>query len=66
MQFNKLYTENFYFFTDNINEQICKNVLKFKNISLVYNQKTSIDLKNFLNIKKFCKIKISNYILWII
>jgi thiamine monophosphate synthase len=55
MQFNKFYSENFYFFTSHINEQISKNVLKFKNIAVVYNETSINDLKNFLIIKKFCK-----------
>ena len=55
MQLNKFYSENFYFFTSHINEQISKNVLKFKNISIVYNETSVNDLKNFLIIKKFCK-----------
>ena len=55
MQLNKFYSENFYFFTSYINEQISKNVLKFKNIAIVYNETTINDLKNFLIIKKFCK-----------
>jgi len=55
MQLNKFYTENFYFFTSYINEQMCKNVLKFKNIAIIYNETSINDLKNFLTIKKFCK-----------
>ena len=55
MQLNKFYSENFYFFTCHINEQISKNVLKFKNIAIVYNETSINDLKNFLIIKKFCK-----------
>jgi len=55
MQLNKFYSENFYFFTSHINEQISKNVLKFKNIAIVYNETSVNDLKNFLIIKKFCK-----------
>ena len=55
MQLNKFYSENFYFFTSHINEQIRKNVLKFKNIAVVYNKTSVNDLKNFLIIKKFCK-----------
>jgi thiamine monophosphate synthase len=55
MQLNKFYSENFYFFTSYINEQISKNVLKFQNIAVVYNETSVNDLKNFLIIKKFCK-----------
>jgi|GEM_PF-5979935 thiamine monophosphate synthase len=55
MQLNKFYSENFYFFTSHINQQISKNVLKFKNIAVIYNETSVNDLKNFLIIKKFCK-----------
>jgi len=55
MQLNKFYSENFYLFTSYINEQISKNVLKFQNIAVVYNETSVNDLKNFLIIKKFCK-----------
>jgi thiamine monophosphate synthase len=64
MQLNKVYSDNFYFFTDYINEQICKDVVKFKNIAIIYNHSTIIDFKNFLAIKNFCKFKnIKFYIL---
>jgi thiamine-phosphate pyrophosphorylase len=56
MQFNKCYQENFYFFTTYINEQIIKNVVKFKNIAIIYNNKYIINENNFLEIKNFCKI----------
>ena len=55
MQLNKFYSENFYFFTNHINEQICKNVLKFKNIAIIYNATLINDLKEFLTLKNFCK-----------
>ena len=55
MQFNKFYQEKFYFFTTYINEQIIKNVVKFKNIAIIYNNKYIDNENNFLNIKKFCK-----------
>ena len=55
MQLNKFYSENFYFFTSYINEQISKNVLKFQNIAVVYNETSINDHKNFFIIKKFCK-----------
>jgi len=55
MQLNKFYSENFYFFTTHINEQMRKNVLKFQNIAVVYNKTSIYDPKNFLIIKKFCK-----------
>jgi thiamine monophosphate synthase len=55
MQFNKFYQENFYFFTTYINEQISKNVVKFKNIAIIYNSKYIENESNFLKIKNFCK-----------
>ena len=55
MQFNKCYQENFYFFTTYINEQIIKNVVKFKNIAIIYNDKYIDNENNFLKIKNFCK-----------
>jgi hypothetical protein len=51
MQFNKLYQENFFFFTTYINEEISKNVVKFKNIAIIYNNKY-ID-----NEKKNCDLR---------
>ena len=59
MQFNKFYQENFYFFTTYINEQMIKNVVKFKNIAIIYNNKYIDNENNFLKIKNFCK---SNHI----
>ena len=55
MLLRRFYSEKFYFFTDYINEQICKNVLKFDNIVIVYNQVSIIDLNKFVTIKNFCK-----------
>ena len=55
MQFNKLYQENFFFFTTYINEEISKNVVKFKNIAIIYNNKYIENENNFLKIKSFCK-----------
>ena len=56
MQFNKCYQENFYFFTTYISEEIIKNVVKFKNIAIIYNNKYIDNENNFLKIKNFCKI----------
>jgi thiamine-phosphate pyrophosphorylase len=56
MQFNKCYQENFYFFTTYISEEIIKNVLKFKNIAIIYDNKYIDNENNFLKIKNFCKI----------
>jgi thiamine-phosphate pyrophosphorylase len=55
MQFNKLYQENFFFFTTYINEEISKNVVKFKNIAIIYNNKYIENENNFLKIKNFCR-----------
>jgi thiamine-phosphate pyrophosphorylase len=55
MLLRRSYSENFYFFTDYINEKIRKNVLNFNKIAIVYNQVSIIDLKRFLIIKNFCK-----------
>ena len=55
MQFNKFYQEKFYFFTTYINEQMIKNVVKFKNIAIIYNNKYIDNENNFLKIKNFCK-----------
>lgn len=46
----------FYFFTDKITDLIKINILKFNNISIIYkNNAKNIDLKNLLDIKKFCR-----------
>ena len=55
MQFNKLYKENFFFFTTYINEEIRKNVVKFQNIAIIYNNKYIENENNFLKIKNFCR-----------
>lgn len=55
MQFNKFYQEKFYYFTTYINEQISKNVVKFRNIAIIYNSKYIENESNFLKIKNFCK-----------
>ena len=55
MQLNKLYQENFFFFTTYINEEISKNVVKFKNIAIIYNNKYIENENNFLKIKNFCR-----------
>jgi thiamine-phosphate pyrophosphorylase len=56
MSFNTLYSEYFYLFTSNINSLSKKNILKFKNISLIYQEnKNNADYNNFIKIKKFCK-----------
>lgn len=55
MRFNKLYKENFFFFTTNINEEIGKNVVKFKNVAIIYNNKYIENENNFFKILNFCK-----------
>lgn len=55
MRFNKLYQENFFFFTTNINEEIGKNVVKFKNVAIIYNNKYIENENNFFKILNFCK-----------
>lgn len=47
----------FYFFTDNLNEDIIKNIYKFKNIAIIYksNKPNTIDKQKLINIKEFCK-----------
>ena len=50
------YTDRFFFFTDNLNSIIEKNINKFKNLSIVYKvEKNNINIKEFLKIKDFCK-----------
>lgn len=56
MPFNTLYSDCFYLFTSDINCLSKKNILKFKNISLIYQEKKNeIHYSNFIKIKKFCK-----------
>ena len=53
---NKNYIENFFFFADQINTEIIKQILKFKNISIIYNTlNQSEDLKKIKQIQIFCK-----------
>ena len=53
---NKNYIENFFFFTDQINNEIINQVLKFKNISIIYNTfGKSENLKEVEKIQVFCK-----------
>jgi len=53
---NKNYIENFFFFTDQINNEIINQVLKFKNISIIYNTlNKSENLKKLRKIQIFCK-----------
>jgi thiamine-phosphate pyrophosphorylase len=53
---NKNYIENFFFFTDQINNEIINQVLKFKNISIIYSTfGKSENLKEVGKIQVFCK-----------
>lgn len=55
----------FYFFTENLNENIINNIAKFKNIAIIYKntKSTNINNSNIIVLKKFCK---KNKILFII
>ena len=55
MHFNKFYFDFFYLFITNIDQQIFKNILKFKGIVIVYNQSYIADLAQFTGIRKFCR-----------
>jgi len=55
MHFNKFYFDFFYLFITNIDQQIFKNILKFKGIVIVYNHSYIADLAQFIEIQKFCK-----------
>ena len=57
MHFNKFYFDIFYLFITNIDQQIFKNLLKFKGIVIVYNQSSINDLSQFIKIKTFCRKK---------
>jgi len=53
---NKDYLEKFFFFTDSINNEIIKKIIKFKNISIIYSTSNKNNNLNELNkIKSFCK-----------
>ena len=47
----------FYFFTDNLNEVIIKNIFKFKNIAIIYKNSNQDKINNHKipGIKNFCK-----------
>ena len=54
--FNKNYIENYFFFTNHINDNIREQILKFKNISIIYKVKNKDNTTNELEkIIKFCK-----------
>jgi len=53
---NKNYIENFFFFTDSINNVTIHQILKFKNISLIYNTiNQNENFNELIKIKLFCK-----------
>lgn len=55
MQINNLFNQKeFYFFTIELNNLFKNNILKFKNINIVYNS-TSINHNEFFKINNFCK-----------
>jgi len=58
MNFNTSYSENFYFFTSKLTEENKKSIIKFKNISIIYeNSEASINNKELIKIIRFCKEK---------
>lgn len=53
---NKNYIENFFYFADHINDEISNQILKFKNISIIYNiLNESENLKELEKIRIFCR-----------
>jgi len=63
MKLNKLYIPNIFYFMEDIDETILKNINKFKNIAIIY-QNSILELNKFLKIKKFCnKHKIKFFII---
>ena len=58
MNFNTSYLENFYFFTSKLTEENKKSIIKFKNISIIYeNNEASINNEELIKVIKFCKAK---------
>ena len=58
MNLNTSYYENFYFFTDRLTSENKKNIIKFKNLSIIYtNNEFAKNYKEFIDILKFCKNK---------
>jgi thiamine-phosphate pyrophosphorylase len=58
MNFNTSYSENFYFFTSKLTEENKKSIIKFKNISIIYeNNETSINNEELIKVIRFCKEK---------
>ena len=58
MNFNTSYSENFYFFTSKLTEENKKSIIKFKNISIIYeNNEASINNEELIKVIRFCKEK---------
>ena len=54
MNFNTSYSENFYFFTTKLTEENKKSIIKFKNISIIYENKEG--LGNYQELIKIIKL----------
>lgn len=58
MNFNTSYSENYYFFTSKLTEENKKSIIKFKNISIIYeNNEASINNEELIKVIRFCKEK---------
>ena len=58
MNFNTSYSENFYFFTTKLTEENKKSIIKFKNISIIYENKEGLgNYQELIKIIKFCREK---------
>ena len=58
MNFNTSYSENFYFFTTKLTEENKKSIIKFKNISIIYESKEALgNYQELIKIIKFCRKK---------
>ena len=58
MNFNTSYSENFYFFTSKLTEENKKSIIKFKNISIIYESNEASNYhEDLIKIIKFCKEK---------
>ena len=54
MNLNTSYYENFYFFTNRLTNENKKNIIKFKNLSVIYtNNGLTENYEEFINILKF-------------
>ena len=58
MNFNTSYSENFYFFISKLTEENKKSIIKFKNISIIYENKEGLgNYQELIKIIKFCREK---------